>query len=112
MPLLAKKYFPRELYEVLKALAERELSTMEIARVAGVSHTFLLGVLPSLEDGGFVSVAKGQTDKRLNYAKLTDGGRYLLHTLELYRQVLEGNFSLAKKYIETGPRKGRRGKTP
>ena len=59
VPLLARKYFPRELYEVLKALAERELSTMEIARVAGVSHTFLLGVLPSLEDGGVCVCCEG-----------------------------------------------------
>ena len=112
MPLLAKKYFPRELYEVLKALAERELSTMEISRVAGVSHTFLLSVLPSLEDGGFVSVAKGQTDKRMRYAKLTDGGRYLLQALELYREALEANFTLLKTYLRTRPVKHRRGKTP
>ena len=112
MPLLAKKYFPRELYEVLKALAESEMSTMEIARVAGVSHTFLLSVLPSLEDGGFVSVAKGQTDKRMKYAKLTDGGRYLLQALEVYREALEGNFPLLKSLLRARPQKQRRGKTP
>ena len=112
MPLLAKKYFPRELYEVLKALDGRELSTMEIARVAGVSHTFLLSVLPSLEDGGFVSVAKGQTDRRLKYAKLTDGGVCLLRVLMDYRQALEGNFALLKNRPKARPQKRRRGKTP
>lgn len=112
MSLLVGKYFPRELYEVLKALGESELTTMEAKSVAGVSHTFLLNVLPSLESGGFVSVSEGKTDKRKKLLRLTDGGKLLLDVLEVYRVTLEGNYPLAKRLLNARPQKRRRGKTP
>jgi len=103
MSVLVRKYFPRELYEVLKALGEKELTTMEATGVAGVSHTFLLNVLPSLEMGGFISASRGQTDKRKTLIRLTDGGRYLLQALEIYQATLEGNYALVKSLVKARP---------
>jgi len=104
---LVEKYFPRELYDVLKALErEGEATTMQISELAGVSHSFLLGVLPSLKDKGFVSVLRGQTDKRQKLVRLTDGGRFLLHALEVYRATLDGNFALIKSITQALKREG------
>ena len=101
LSILLEKYFPKELYAILSALSDRELTAMEICRVAKVSHGFLLGVLPSLRFGGFVSITKGQTDKRVKHVRLTDGGRYLLEALEIYRATLEGNYALIKSLVKT-----------
>jgi len=99
---LVDKYFPKELYEILKSLdGKGEITTMEVSRVAGVSHSFLLNVLPSLKNDGFVSVVKGKTDKRKKFVKLTDGGSYLLEALECYRATLEGNYALIKSLVKS-----------
>lgn len=80
---------------------EGQITTMEISRLAGVSYSFLLNVLPSLKDKGFVSVVRGETGKRLRFVKLTDGRRYLLHALECYRANLEGNYALIKRLVKS-----------
>jgi len=98
---LIERYFPNELYDVLKALEkEKEATTMEISEIAGVSHSFLINIIPSLKDKGFISVVKGKTDKRKKFVNLTDGGRHLLRALEIYRATLEGNFGLIRTLVK------------
>lgn len=87
---LVEKYFPSELYAVLKLLdLEREATIMQITETAGVSHSFLLNVMPLLKHNGFVSVFPLTTDKRKKIVKLTEAGRCLLHALECYLEKLE-----------------------
>ena len=93
---LVRRYFPKELYDTLVALGRGEGEVMEVSRVAGVSHTFILHVLPFLEDLGFVTVTHGKRDKRKKYLRLTDGGEFLMEVLELYRTTLKGDFDMAK----------------
>lgn len=97
---LTKKYFPKELYDTLMALSKGEGEVMEISRVAAVSHTFILHVLPFLEDAGFVTISRGKTDRRKKFVRLTDGGAFLVDVLELYRTTLRGNFDMAKEILK------------
>jgi len=73
---------------------------MEVSEVAGVSHSFLINVIPSLKDNGFVSVAKGKEGKRKKFVNLTVGGRDLLRVLEIYQATLKGNFALVRTLVK------------
>jgi len=99
---LVERYFPKELYDVVKSLdKEGEATTMQISELAGVSHSFLINIIPSLRDGGFVSVVRGKKDKRKKLVKLTDAGSLLLDALECYKATLEGNLALMKSLVRT-----------
>lgn len=81
----------------MRALGERELTTMEVSRVAKVSYTFLLNILSLLKAEGILYIIESKTDRRVKFVRLTDAGKYLLETLEMYRATLQGNYDLIKR---------------
>ena len=100
MTRLSERYFPEELYSVLKVLDVKEgLFTKQILEVAGCSEGFLVNILQILKHKGFITVTRG-TDRRKRVVNLTEDGRFLFELLEIYRNTLEGNIPLAKGVIK------------
>jgi DNA-binding MarR family transcriptional regulator len=69
-------------YLVLEAVAEGEIVGAELARRAAVSPAAVSQLLSALEEGGLLSRARLEQDRRRQPLLLTDQGRSALHSAQ------------------------------
>ncbi|NVM23179.1 MAG: MarR family transcriptional regulator [Desulfobacterales bacterium] len=89
MEILRRKYYPKELYRVLKALESGSLKTTELPSKADVSRQYIFSILDILWAAGLISRGESERDKRVVNVTITDKGKRLLAALESLKEIFQ-----------------------